>query len=235
MTFPKHFPCFYSGVRKFCGRLRETNTQPLSKALNTKWSHRGILSETFSGVPTFMFISKLFLLAVLNFCKIVKCFVILLLFCILYDKIENNHDNLQVDHCMQMEESYMVSIVLGIILLVVAVFLVIAVLMQNGKSKNLSGAISGGAETFFGKTKGSTIDRMLSKVTTVVAILFVIMIVVVYVTQDVTDYRTIFQDALDDARQEAAAGQADDTENTGAAADGADTAGTDNSDAADTE
>lgn len=136
---------------------------------------------------------------------------------------------------MQMEENYMVSIVLGVILLVVAVFLVIAVLMQNGKSKNLSGAISGGAETFFGKTKGSTIDRMLSKVTTVVAVLFVIMIVVVYVTQDVTDYRTIFQDVLEDARQEAAAGQAGETEAAGAVTDGTDTGDADNSDAAGTE
>lgn len=75
------------------------------------------------------------------------------------------------------------DLVLGIILLVAAVFLIIAVLMQSGKSHNLSGSIAGGAETFFGKTKGKTIDKLLSKVTTIVAILFTILVVVVYVIQ----------------------------------------------------
>ena len=40
------------------------------------------------------------------------------------------------------------QIVIGIILIVFAVFLIIAVLMQQGKSHNLSGTIAGGAETF---------------------------------------------------------------------------------------
>ncbi len=75
------------------------------------------------------------------------------------------------------------DIVIGIILLVAAVFLTVAVLMQNGKAHNLSGTIAGGAETFFGKTKGQTIDKMLSKVTTVVSIAFVILVVVMYVIQ----------------------------------------------------
>ena len=77
-----------------------------------------------------------------------------------------------------------VDIVLAIILLVAAVFLTIAVLMQSGKSHNLSGTIAGGADTFFGKTKGKTIDRVLSKLTTVVAIVFALLVIVVYVIQD---------------------------------------------------
>lgn len=76
--------------------------------------------------------------------------------------------------------------VLGIILLVAAVFLVVAVLMQSGKSHNLSGTIAGGAETFFGKTKGKTIDKMLSKFTTVVAIIFALLVITVYVIQPET-------------------------------------------------
>ncbi|MCL5290761.1 MAG: preprotein translocase subunit SecG, partial [Firmicutes bacterium] len=40
----------------------------------------------------------------------------------------------------------------------------------SGKSAGLSGAIAGGAETFFGKKKG--LDELLGKVTIVVAILF---------------------------------------------------------------
>ena len=41
-------------------------------------------------------------------------------------------------------------LIIGIILLAFAVFLIVAVLMQQGKSHNLSGAIAGGAETFPG-------------------------------------------------------------------------------------
>ena len=67
------------------------------------------------------------------------------------------------------------------VMVVLAIFLVIAVLMQSGKDSNLSGTIAGGAETFFGKTKGKTIDRVLSKVTTVVSIIFVVLVLVVYV------------------------------------------------------
>ena len=70
---------------------------------------------------------------------------------------------------------------LGILLLVMAIFLIISVLMQSGKSKRLSGTIAGGAETFFGKAKGRTIDSVLSKLTTVVAILFVLVVIIVYV------------------------------------------------------
>ena len=75
------------------------------------------------------------------------------------------------------------DIVMGIILLVAAVFFVVAVLMQSGKSHNLSGSIAGGAETFFGKTKGKAIDKMLSKVTTIVAIAFTLLVIIMYVLQ----------------------------------------------------
>ena len=76
-----------------------------------------------------------------------------------------------------------VNIVLGIILIVAAVFLVVSVLFQSGKSKNLSGTIAGASETFFGKNKGKTADKMLSRATTVVAIVFVVLVIVIYVFQ----------------------------------------------------
>lgn len=75
------------------------------------------------------------------------------------------------------------TIVLCVLLLLMAIFLTVAVLMQHGKSHNLSGTIAGGAETFFGKTKGRSMDAMLSKITTIVAIIFVILVIVVYVLQ----------------------------------------------------
>ena len=76
-----------------------------------------------------------------------------------------------------------IEIVLGIILLVAALFLVVSVLMQHGKQKGLSGTIAGGAETFFGKQKGKTIDKILSKATTVVAICFVVIVIAMYAIQ----------------------------------------------------
>ena len=70
-----------------------------------------------------------------------------------------------------------------IIMLVAAVFLVIAVLMQHGKSHGLSGTIAGGAENFFGKEKGKRIDRVLSKLTSGIGIFFVLMVLVIYLIQ----------------------------------------------------
>ena len=76
------------------------------------------------------------------------------------------------------------QIAIGIILIVAALFLIVAVLMQSGKSSNnLSGAIAGGAESFFGKTKGSTIDKKLSKLTSIVAVVFVVLVLVSYLLQ----------------------------------------------------
>lgn len=63
---------------------------------------------------------------------------------------------------------------LTIIHVVISLALVVVVLMQHGKQQGLSGAIAGGAETFFGKNKGRTVDAMLKKFTAVIAILFII-------------------------------------------------------------
>ena len=75
------------------------------------------------------------------------------------------------------------EIILGIILLIAGVFLVVAVLMQSSKNARLSGSIAGGAETFFGKTKGKTMDTLLNKLTIIVSIVFVVLVIVVYVIQ----------------------------------------------------
>ena len=72
-----------------------------------------------------------------------------------------------------------VEIIIGIALLLMAVFLVVAILMQSGKDKKLSGAIAGGAETFFGQGKGSKLDKVLPKITTAVAIVFAILVAIV--------------------------------------------------------
>ncbi len=54
---------------------------------------------------------------------------------------------------------------LGAILLIASIIITIVVLMQEGRSQNLSGAIAGGAETFLGKSKGRTIEAKLERIT----------------------------------------------------------------------
>ncbi len=63
------------------------------------------------------------------------------------------------------------NILVGLHVIVVIV-LIATVLLQSGKSAGLSGAISGGAETVFGKKKG--LDALLNKVTTVTAVVFIV-------------------------------------------------------------
>lgn len=63
---------------------------------------------------------------------------------------------------------------LVILHIIVAIALIIIVLMQSGKTAGLSGSIAGGAETFFGKNKGKTIDAILSKITSAAAVIFLV-------------------------------------------------------------
>ena len=76
-------------------------------------------------------------------------------------------------------------IAIGIILLAAALFLIVAVLLQSGKDKGLSGTISGGSsETYFGKNKGKSREKKLNTLTIVVAIVFVLIVLAVFVLQD---------------------------------------------------
>jgi preprotein translocase subunit SecG len=72
------------------------------------------------------------------------------------------------------------ALILNILHIIIALSIIIIVLMQSGKSAGLSGTIAGGAETFFGKNKGRTIDAMLNKYTTFAAIAFLVTSIVLY-------------------------------------------------------
>ena len=75
--------------------------------------------------------------------------------------------------------------VLGIALIVLSVALTVMVLFQSAKDTRLSGTIAGGAETFFGKSKGSSIDKLLSKLTIVASVLIVIVTVALIIITNV--------------------------------------------------
>ncbi len=61
-----------------------------------------------------------------------------------------------------------------IVQIILSLILIVVVLFQNGNQEGLSGTIAGGAETFFGKNKGKTLDAKMKKWTSVVAVLFLI-------------------------------------------------------------
>jgi preprotein translocase subunit SecG len=68
-----------------------------------------------------------------------------------------------------------IQLTLTIIYVLLAVFLVVVVILQSGKSNGLSGAIGGGsAETFLAKNKSKSLDARLAKLTKWVAIVFVV-------------------------------------------------------------
>lgn len=67
------------------------------------------------------------------------------------------------------------KIIITIIQLLSGVCLTVIVLMQSGKSSGLSGAISGGADTFLSKSKAKTLDAKLAKSTKWFGLAFVLL------------------------------------------------------------
>jgi preprotein translocase subunit SecG len=65
------------------------------------------------------------------------------------------------------------------LLVIVSIGLILVVLLQSGKSAGLSGAISGGAESLFGKQKARGLDLVLHRITIVLSVLFIILAVAV--------------------------------------------------------
>ena len=72
------------------------------------------------------------------------------------------------------------DIAFGVTLLILAVALVVLVLFQSGKDKNLSGAIAGAGETFFSKGRANTMDRILNKITIVLCAVFFVLVLAMY-------------------------------------------------------
>lgn len=67
-------------------------------------------------------------------------------------------------------------IIIQIIFILICVVLAAIVLMQEGKSAGL-GAISGAAETYWGKNKGRSMEGKLVKITKYLAIGFILIAV----------------------------------------------------------
>ncbi|MCI8642392.1 MAG: preprotein translocase subunit SecG [Lachnospiraceae bacterium] len=68
--------------------------------------------------------------------------------------------------------------IVTVIYVLLCIALIVVVLMQEGKSAGLSGAINGVADTYWGKNKGRSIEGTLEKITKILAALFIIISVV---------------------------------------------------------
>ena len=67
--------------------------------------------------------------------------------------------------------------VLSIVYIIACVVLIVVVLMQEGKDQGL-GAISGAAESYWGKNKGRSMEGKLVKLTTFLSVIFVVVALV---------------------------------------------------------
>lgn len=63
-------------------------------------------------------------------------------------------------------------VVLTVLIAIASLALIASILLQSGKSAGMSGTISGGAESIWGKTKGRTYEAFLEKMTAVSAVAF---------------------------------------------------------------
>lgn len=73
-----------------------------------------------------------------------------------------------------MEDNLMHSFFV-VLLIIDCIALITVVLLQEGKSNGLSGAISGGAEQLFGKQKQRGVDLFLHRLTIVLSIIFFVL------------------------------------------------------------
>ena len=67
--------------------------------------------------------------------------------------------------------------VLTVVFIIICIALTVIILLQEAKSAGL-GAISGAADTYWGKNKGRSMEGMLVKVTRVLVILFLLISIV---------------------------------------------------------
>lgn len=87
--------------------------------------------------------------------------------------------------------------VLLAVLLLSAVFIIVAVVFQKSADEGLSGTIAGGNETFYGKEKSAHTDKLWFRLTLIVSIVFVAAVLLVYIIQPDYDGSA----ALDDWKQ----------------------------------
>ncbi len=73
-------------------------------------------------------------------------------------------------------------IILTVVFIIVCIALSVLVLMQEGKAQGL-GAISGAAETYWGKNKGRSMEGALVKITKILAVAFIVLAAILNISR----------------------------------------------------
>ena len=73
--------------------------------------------------------------------------------------------------------------ILTVIFAIDCIALTVVVLMQEGKQQGLGGAISGAADSYWGKNKGRSMEGQLVKITKWLAIGFMVVAVILNITR----------------------------------------------------
>ena len=73
-------------------------------------------------------------------------------------------------------------IILTVVFILACIALTVLVLMQEGKTAGL-GAISGAAETYWGKNKGRSMEGLLVKITKWLAVGFIVVAVILNISR----------------------------------------------------
>lgn len=73
-------------------------------------------------------------------------------------------------------------IIVTIVFILICIALTVLVLMQEGKSAGL-GAISGAAETYWGKNKAHSMEGMMVKITKYLAIAFIVIAAILNISK----------------------------------------------------
>ena len=68
--------------------------------------------------------------------------------------------------------------ILTAVFIIVCIVISVVILLQEGKQAGLTGAISGAAESYWGKNKGRSIEGKLEKITKVCVVLFFVLAIV---------------------------------------------------------
>ncbi|MBQ2816023.1 MAG: preprotein translocase subunit SecG [Clostridia bacterium] len=73
------------------------------------------------------------------------------------------------------------EIIVGSLIIIFAIVIIAAILLQEGRRAGINGAISGGADTFLSKNKARSVDAFLARWTKYIAIAFMILVVIAFV------------------------------------------------------
>ncbi len=68
--------------------------------------------------------------------------------------------------------------ILTAVFMIICIVISVVILLQEGKQAGLTGAISGAAESYWGKNKGRSMEGKLEKITKVCVVLFFVLAIV---------------------------------------------------------